>query len=214
LAGAAETRSRREISRSAPELEDGFELREGDARDVLADVPASSVPLILTDPPYGDEAEPLYRWLAEWAERVLLPGGSLIVYTGQARLDRDMRIFGERLRYWWLLSMLHTRGQRLPGKFVVAEFKPALWYVKDYRRGRSLVTDVLRPVAPDKERKWAQGEAGVTFLIEQLTEPGERIIDPFAGTAAWGRIAAEMGRRWLGADVADDAERAAGVIAA
>jgi DNA modification methylase len=27
------------------------------------------------------------------------------------------------------------------------------------------------------------------------------IIDPFAGTATWGRIAADMGRRWLGSDV-------------
>jgi len=36
----------------------------------------TAVPLILTDPPYGDEAEPLYRWLAEWSARVLIPGGS------------------------------------------------------------------------------------------------------------------------------------------
>jgi predicted methyltransferase len=55
---------------------------------VLADIPDNSVPLILTDPPYGDEAAPLYEWLALWARRVLIPGGSLICYTGQSRLDR------------------------------------------------------------------------------------------------------------------------------
>lgn len=203
---ADESRSRRETSRAAPELDDAFELRTGPAREVLSDVPDSSTPLVLTDPPYGDDAEPLYRWLAEWAERVLIPGGSLIVYTGQSRLDRDIAIFSAKLRYWWLLSMLHTRSQSLPGKFVRAEFKPVLWYVKGHRRGRELVNDVLRSPKRDKtEHDWGQGEAGVTFLIEHLTAPGERILDPFAGTATWGRIAVAMGRRWLGADTGEGA---------
>lgn len=213
---ALETQLARNVSRSAPVLSDAFDLRFGDAREVLVDIPDSSVQLVLTDPPYGDEAEPLYEWLAEWAERVLIPGGSLIVYTGQSRLDRDMRIFGDRLRYWWLLSMLHTQSQRLPGKFVLAEFKPVLWFVKHHRRGRTLVNDVLRPPQRDKsEHKWGQGEGGVTFLIEHLTAPGEMVVDPFAGTATWGRIAESMGRRWIGAEVeADSAVRATGVIAA
>ena len=202
---AAETKVKREASRNAQPIPDGMDLRYGDARDRLDDVPQSSVALVLTDPPYGDESEPLYEWLAKWAARVLVPGGSLICYTGQSRLDRDMRIFGEHLRYWWSLAMMHHQSQRLPGKFVIAGFKPVLWYVKDHRRGRSLVPDVLKPPARDKElHNWAQGEGGVSALIEHLTEPGETIADPFAGTATWGRIAASMGRRWVGATLAED----------
>lgn len=212
---AQETRTRRDVSRAATALIDGFQLRQGDAREELAGVPESSVQLVLTDPPYGDQAEDLYRWLADWSARVLIPGGSLIVYTGQSRLDRDIGIFGRHLRYWWLLSMMHTRAQRLPGKFVMAEFKPVLWYVKEYRRGKTLVNDVLRSPVPDKDSpRWAQGEAGVGLLIEHLTEPGERIVDPFAGTGEWGRIAANMGRRWLGVDVAEEDQRADGVVVA
>ena len=115
---ATERRSR---SRGAEPLADGMDLRIGDAREILADVEDGSVGLVLTDPPYGDEAEPLYRWLAEWSARVLIPGGSLICFTGQSRLDRDMRILGEQLRYWWCLSMPHNQSQRLAGKFVIAE---------------------------------------------------------------------------------------------
>jgi hypothetical protein len=156
----------------------------------------------LTDPPYPAEAEPLYRWLAEWSARVLIPGGSLICYTGHWSLDRDMKIFSEHLRFWWELVMMHHQSQRLLGKFVIANFKPVLWYVKEFRRGRTLVPDVLRPPHREKEdHEWAQGEGGVTHLIEHLTEPGELIVDPFAGTANWGRIAVSMGRRWIGADV-------------
>jgi DNA modification methylase len=143
----------------------------------------------ITDPPYGDEAEPLYQWLAEWSARVLIPGGSLICYTGQSRLDRDMQIFGKRLRYWWELVMPHDQSQRLPGKFVIANFKPVLWYVKDHRRGRSLMPDILKSPKREKDlHNWAQGDGGVSQLVEHLTEPGELIVDPFAGTATWGRI--------------------------
>jgi DNA modification methylase len=97
---------------------------------------------------------------------------------------------------------MHDQSQSLPGKFVIANFKPVLWYVKEFRRGRSLMPDMLRPPRREKEyHPWAKGEGGVGQIIEHLTEPGELIIDPFAGTATWGRSATSMGRRWLGADV-------------
>jgi hypothetical protein len=201
--GAAKqtTKRRRDASRNAAPLPDGMDLRVGDCREVLNDVEPASVALVLTDPPYGDEAEPLYEWLAKWSAQVLIPGGSLICYTGQSRLDRDMRLLGEQLRYWWLLAMKHDRGQRLPGKFVIAEFKPVLWFVKDNRRGRSLVPDMLVSERDKSLHPWSQGTGGAVGLIEHLTEPGELIADPFAGTALWGSASARMGRRWIGADV-------------
>lgn len=204
LGAGKQTKAKRKASREAVPLTDQLDLRIGDARDKLKDQPDESVALVLTDPPYGDQAEPLYEWLGEWSARVLVPGGSLICYTGQSRLDRDMRLLGGHLRYWWLLAMMHNSSQRLPGKFVVAEFKPVLWYVKDHRRGRSLVTDVLRPPSKDKsEHDWGQGEGGAHLLIEHLTEPGELVADPFAGSARWGLLSQNMGRRWVGADTHD-----------
>jgi hypothetical protein len=115
LEAAKITQAKREASRQAPVLLDGLEMRIGDCRKVLADIPDSSVPLVLTDPPYSDDAEPLYQWLAEWSARVLIPGGSLICCTGHSRLDRDMRNFGEHLRYWWELIMRRRlSGRGLP----------------------------------------------------------------------------------------------------
>jgi hypothetical protein len=206
---------RRQASRTAAALPDGAEYRVGDARSVLADIPENSVPLILTDPPYPAEAEPLYEWLGEWAKRVLIPGGSLICYTGHWSINRDTRIFDKHLRYWWIMAMLHDQSRRLPGKFVIAEFKPVLWYVKEFRRGRTLMPDVLKPVARDKElHNWSQGDGGVSQIIEHLTEPGELILDPFAGTGQWGLIAARMGRRWIGSDVTEGGKETVVVEAA
>jgi DNA modification methylase len=191
-------------------LPDGAKLLHGDARIVLNDIKDNSVAAIITDPPYGNAAEPLYRWLAEFAARVLIPGGSLICYTGQACLSRDIKIFEEHLTYWWLCHMRHTQPQKLFGAGVLVTFKPVLWFVKGQRRRslpsgrRPLMTDGFISPARDKlAHAWAQGEGGVWVPIEHLTDPFELIVDPFAGTATWGRIAASMGRRWIGADLAE-----------
>ena len=74
-------------------------------------------------------------WKRVATARVLIPGGSLICYTDQSRLDRNTSILDAKLRYWWLLARPHDQLQRLPGKFVIAGHKPVLWYVKDHRRG-------------------------------------------------------------------------------
>jgi ParB-like chromosome segregation protein Spo0J len=196
---------RRERSRNAQPLVDGMELRIGDCREVLCDVPANSVSLIITDPPYGNEAEPLYHWLAGFAARVLIPGGSLICCIGNSRLDRDIAILSSGpLKYWWMLVRRHHLSRRFPGRFTIGNFRPIVWFVKEFRRGRTLMPDLLESPPPDKTpHGWAQGEGGVSQIIEHLTEPGELIVDPFAGTAMWGHIATNMGRRWLGADVVE-----------
>jgi DNA modification methylase len=113
-----------------------------------------------------------------------------------------MEIFDEH-RYWWVLSMQYTASKFLPGKFIIVEQRPVLWYVKEFRRGRTMIADILRPTEPAdrSEHEWAKSEAGVGVLIDNLTEPGELIIDPFAGTGYWGTLAANLGRRWIGADI-------------
>ena len=197
--------ARRGRSRSAEPLPDGMDLRIGDAREVLANVPDESVALVLTDPPYVPEADPLWIWMAEWATRVLVPGGSVVTFTAHARLDRDIDVLGRWLRYWWLLARLQDAPASVPGRFVTAEFKPVLWFVKDHRRGRSMVTDVIRAprdAAIKTLHPWAQSTDGLNFLIEHLTEPSELVADPFAGTGRWGELAVSMGRRWVGADIA------------
>jgi hypothetical protein len=204
--GREAARLRREASRNAEPLPDGRELRIGDCRKMLADIPNDSVALVLTDPPYTFEADLLWHWLAEFAARVLVPGGSLICYTGHARVPRDHAILGAHLTHICPCYMPLSPAQRLLGKSknVIVSHRPIHWYAKGYRRGNSLMPDVF--ISPKRDKlghAWAQGEGGVWVPIEHLTAPGDLIVDPFAGTGTWGRIAAEMGRRWIGADLAE-----------
>ena len=42
------------------------------------------------------------------------------------------------------------------------------------------------------------------FFIEFLTEPGDLVVDPFAGSNVTGAVAEAHGRRWLSIDIDDD----------
>jgi hypothetical protein len=98
--------------------------------------------------------------------------------------------------------MLHEQGQRLAGKFVAVNSKPILWYVKEFRRGRTIVPDVVYARWRNKKQHaWGQGEGGVTQWIHQLTDPEETIVDPFCGTGEWGLITCREGRKWIGTDI-------------
>jgi hypothetical protein len=102
--------------------------------------------------------------------------------------------------------MLHDTHQRMFGVSVLAGHKPILHYVKGFRRilpGRApLLSTVLKSGGRDKSlHEWAQGDGGVEVFIENLTDPGETVVEPFCGPGTWGRLANAMGRRWIGADL-------------
>jgi hypothetical protein len=63
----------------------------------------------------GNAARPLYEWLAEWSARVLIPGGHLVVYTGDPTLPRDIAILAEQLTCRGECVSLLTQQQRLHG---------------------------------------------------------------------------------------------------
>jgi len=204
-----ETQRRREASRNVPPLPGDPPVRIGNCREVLADIPDNSVAMILTDPPYGMASEPNYRWLGTFGFDKLIPGGSLICFTGNTTEFRDLKIFEAAGLLWHpRCSLHHKRPERFVGKYnMVFGDKPLLWFTKGPRRATmgaahpAQIYNVLRDDGPDKsEHPWAQSEADVTRLIYDLTEPEELIVDPFAGTARWGRIALKAHRRWIGAD--------------
>jgi len=84
-----------------------WEVRQGDARMLLASLPERSVDAIVTDPPYGERAAGWDRprsieWHVEWmgaAEQVLKAGAPLVTFASRRYLDVVMgamrRVFGD-----------------------------------------------------------------------------------------------------------------------
>ena len=122
--------------------------------------------MIFTDPPYGKEYLPLYQELAKLAVRVLKPGGSLVFFVGHIILDEVIRIFNEfsltnnnsiNLKYWWTLAVKHSgHHTKIYPRYVFAEWKPLLWYVKGERANDLVISntigDYIESTPPSKDR--------------------------------------------------------------
>ncbi len=151
----------------------------------VSDAPldADSVDVIITDPPYGREYLPAFSQLATLAARVLKPGGSLLVMSGQFHLPEVMRrLTTEDLNWQWVIALI-CKGQatRIFPRNVTPMWKPVLWYVKGKYQG-DCVIDVITSDQNDKRfHEWGQSESGMAALVERFSLPGQTILDPFVG---------------------------------
>ena len=205
-------KSEREAQRKAKatagrtvDLPPALDLRPGDFREILKDIPDNSADLVFTDPPYGEEYLGLWRELAEVAARILKPGGLLVAYSGQEFLPRVFDILREHLTYSWFAGVYHTGGHIQIWKHKVwNQWKPVLIFTKGEEREHDWYLDMYHGVKGDKAaHDWAQGEAEAAYYIERLTDEGDFVIDPMCGSGTIPRAAFKLGRRALGIDLVE-----------
>jgi 16S rRNA G966 N2-methylase RsmD len=180
----------------------GCDLRLGDFRVVLADIPDGSVDVILTDPPYPAESLPLWTDLAIFAKRVLKPDGLLVAMSGQLHLPEVFARLGEHLTYRpyrWIIAYL-TPGAAtvVHARNVQTMWKPVLVYGSTTRR----LHDVARSDKADKEHHgWGQSESGMAALLRLVADPGQVVCDPFLGGGTTAVVALDYGCSFIGAEV-------------
>lgn len=182
----------------------------------LAEIPDSSVDLIITDPPYTADMLHLFEGLAAFAARKLKPGGSIVFYFGQFQLPQVIRVFAKHedtLNYAWQFAVKHT-GQiaRFHSLGVWPKWKPMLWYVKGEESRltsyhHSDMSDFIESQPPEKDKHpWAQSQAEALCIIENLTlDENALVVGPFLGSGAFGIAAAKLGRFFVGMEVDRDA---------
>ena len=171
--------------------------------------------MIFTDPPYGKEYLSLYQELAKLAVRVLKPGGSLVFYVGHIILDQVIGIFNNfsltdnntnstNLKYWWTLAVKHSgRHTKIHPRYVFAEWKPLLWYVKGERVNDLVISntigDYIESVAPLKiEHEWQQSTVEAQYIIKNLTLENQTVLDPMMGSGTTGLATLNLSRKFIG----------------
>ena len=184
-----------------------WEVRHGDFRFVLDDLDDQSVDLVLTDPPYGDVALPLWSDLAELSARVLKPGRVLVALTGQRRLAEVIGAVTEHLTWLWLgmiprsgaASPVSVRGLRIDSRFI-----PVVVFSAGRYEPRGYFLDVVKSDAKDKglkaEHPWEQPVGPFLELVGAFSKPGELVLDLFSGTGTTGVAAVRLGRQFIGVD--------------
>jgi hypothetical protein len=162
----------------------------------------SEADLILTDPPYAEVEQ--YERLAELAAAKLRPGGLCLAYTGQFHLPVVMEAMGKHLRYWWTFAIrfsgshcaIHPRHIQNVWKPILAFAKPPL------KPAPQWLSDHLDGGGRDKQHHdWGQHQSEVEYLVEKLTEPGDLVVDPFAGGGSVPAAAKTLGRRWIATEI-------------
>ena len=176
----------------------------------------NSIDLILTDPPYGEQYLSLYQELGKSSLRVLKPGGSLVFYVGHIILDQVIKIFNElsltdnnftNLKYWWIFGVKHSgRHTKIHPRYVFAEWKPLLWYVKGEKPNHLVISytigDFIESVAPPKiEHEWQQSSVEAEYIIKNLTIENQTVLDPMFGTGTTGMTALNLNRKFIGIEI-------------
>ena len=177
------------------------------------EIPDSSIDLILTDPPYGEQYLSLYEELAKLSVRVLKPGGSLVFFVGHIILDKVFNIFREfslinnnstKLKYWWTLVVKHSgHHTKIHPRYVFAEWKPMVWYVKGDRINDLVISntmgDYIESVPPLKiEHEWQQSTVEAEYVIRNLTIENQTVLDPMMGSGTTGIATLNLRRKFIG----------------
>jgi len=209
-----------------------------DAFEWMGAARPESVPLFVTDPPYGRivDAEWDQTWTMheQWEmtrliDRALIPGGTAYVWGGigkpgnrlffewlsqvEARTDLTIwdvitwgkrRFYGTATRYGFAreeCAML-VKGPK-PATFHVplleekrgyAGYNPEYPAKSEYKRRTNVWTDVTE-LFRGKIHECEKPSRLAEIMIETSSNPGDLVVDMFAGSGSTGVAAAKLGRR-------------------
>ena len=190
-----------EENKNRTEIISGIDIRQGDFKKVLADL--HNIDAIITDPPYPKEYIQCFSDLSKFAAQKLKDDGFIAVYSGHYNLPEVIKRLSEHLTYVWTFCLYHVgKKQLLHGVNIMCGWKPVLIFSKGRKKMRFAAYDVLISEQREKHsHEWQQSESGVQGLIEIFSKPGELIVDPFAGSGTFLKVATDMGRRGIGAEI-------------
>jgi len=193
---------------------------QGDCREILRELPAESVDLLLTDPPYGMRyrakagSRPIVgdddlSWFGPFireAYRVLRPNTHAYIFCneyGLATFRAEMAAAGfkvKRLLVW--VKDQHTAGD------LAGDYANRTEYLLFGHKGRRPLNghrdaNVLffKRAGRKRDHPTEKPEEMLRYLIAKSSAPGELVLDPFAGSGTTCRAAKDLGRRYLGIEI-------------
>jgi 16S rRNA G966 N2-methylase RsmD len=186
-----------------------WKLYNGDYRERLQEIPAGSVDLIVTDPPYPAEFMHLWEDLSEQAARVLKPQGILVALTGAIYLPDVINMLGKHLSWGWLyIQPFQKTSSRIMARHVLQSHKPWVAYSNGQWPSGNVDwhADMLDIAYRTKNSyRWEQDPDPTKMLIDALCPAGGTVLDPYTGTGSFGIAAMQMGRKFIGVEM--DSER-------
>ena len=197
------------------EMTKGREVRppgDGDIRlyhcpfqklEQIAGIAPNSVNLVLTDIPYEGEFLPQVTELGAFANRVLVPGGLLVTYSGTLYLNQVIRSLDEHLTWAWAsASVWMGDGTIIHPRQVTSKWKPILIFSKGEWRKRGRWQDLSVVTSKEKAwHDWQQPLEEVESLVRSFSQPGDLVVDPCGGGFTTAVACHNLGRRCISCDL-------------
>ena len=205
-----EARERKATELAAGEL--SWDIYHSPIAELNAHIPAESVDVILTDPPYPKKFLPQWGELADFAEYALKPGGTLAAMNGPMYFPEIFAMFTERKRltYRWMMVLAGlNQATQIHPRRIGSGSKVMFLYTKGDDHGNRWIRDTVLATPMSireieyykKDHEWGQEQGLVNEIARRICEPGDVVCDPFIGAGSSGIAALRLGCRFLGADV-------------
>ena len=188
-------------------------LYEGDCLEIMRGFPSESVDVVITDPPYGvrkSEAwdnEDVFRsnitlWMSECL-RVSRAG--VLWFCADRMLPEVLKASGSR--YQRLLIW-----EKPPGSQYAGAMRNRIWYSAEIivvvdksfstKGSDAEISFAVRRDRTVPKRKWGHPTTKpldlMRWLVRHYSNPGDTILDPFAGSGTTLQAAVEEGRNAIG----------------
>jgi DNA modification methylase len=211
-------------------MDDGFVC--GDCTHVLPGLEPQSVRLLLADGPYGigyqsrafgaperiandatpEEALDIHRRMLESIEPAMMPDSHVMLFCDK-KLEPEFRQLLLEAGYEYKDSLIWDKGdcgRPIPNQ-AFRRHERILWFTKGKPQLTASISDVLcfprsnrSGNAPDTSHLTPKPVALLSELINAATVAGERVVDPFAGSASTLVAAKELGRGYFGVEMNPD----------
>ena len=184
-----------------------FSLIHAPIKDLSQYVEASSVDIILTDPPYPKEY--LHTWdeLAAFSLHALKDGGHLFAMSGKTWLPEVLQSLNvDGLKYQWMLEyrMVGISGGCIGRRICRSYWKPIIWYTKGRNKARPMGDMVCGGGRDKRFHEWGQPSEPFLILLSRFVESGIVVCDPFVGGGAIAVATLDCSGTFIGADADSD----------
>jgi site-specific DNA-methyltransferase (adenine-specific) len=176
-------------------------ILNGDALELCDAIPEESVDIILTDPVYSEVEH--YRWLALLGAKVLKPDRALLAFYGGPKIWDVHRVMSNHLTWTWNLNYtVVAKANKLIGYNIFTWTTPCLWFRKGKGFPRRRIPDTfISNKRPSSSFKWNKNLEVVEYWLKAFTDPGDVVLDPFAGSGTVAVACKRLGRLYLSTEL-------------
>ena len=169
----------------------------------------NSVDLFFSDPPYKEIDR--YEEMAKLAANKLKDGRLCLAYAGIRFLPDVLDAMRRHLNYRWMIAVEFAGTDSMVFPLQIKNgWQAIVVFCKGKQAKHGWITDHLHSGGREKSgHKFQKTSTDIEAVIERLTEPGDLVVDPFAGSGSIPSACKKLGRNWIATEIDSGAARAA-----